>query len=129
MAVPDSSLVEDALLALLLGDAALTTLLPDGMWWDVAGEGPTRFGIVSLISHADVPALGGRAWEDYLFLVKAVMLNASSSQIRSAAYRIDQLLNDQPLVVAGFGCMAMFREARIRYTENDADNAAIRWLH
>jgi len=128
-AVPDSSLVEDALLAVLLNDPSLAALLADGVWWDVAGEGAKQFGIVSLIEHSDVPTMGGRAWEDYLFLVKAVMLNASSAQIRAATLRIDQLLDEQPLVVEGYGCMAMFRESRVRYTENDAENAAIRWLH
>jgi hypothetical protein len=129
IAPPDSSLVEDAVLAVLLNDAELSALCPDGVWWDSANVDARRFVIVSLIAHVDEPVFGGRAWEDFTLLVKVVMLNASSVDIRAAALRLDELLDDQPLTVEGYDYMAMFREHRIRYMEHDVENAAIRWLH
>jgi hypothetical protein len=130
---PDSSLVEGAILALLLHDAELQTLCPDGVWWDAAGnETATRFVVISQQSQEDVPVFGGRACEDYLYLVKAVMLNAASLDIRAAAHRVDQLLDDPPpdsIVIPGYVTSAVFRERRVRYVENDAENASIRWLH
>lgn len=131
-APPDSSLVEDTVVAMLLNDAALQALAPDGVWWDAAGENAKRYVIVSLIAHADVAVFGGRGYEDYLLLVKAVMLNASSSDIRAAAHRFDALLDDpdpDSIDIPDYEVMALFREARIRFTEEDAENAAIRWLH
>jgi hypothetical protein len=129
----DSSLVEDALLAVLLNDSAVQALAPDGIWWDAAGEvqgkAPTRFVIVSLTDETDEPTFGGRGAESYLFLVKAVLLNASSVDIRAIAQRFDTLLDDQTLTIPGYAFAAMYREKRVRYVEEDAENPAIRWLH
>jgi len=129
---PDSSLVDDALTTLLLNDATLQSLLPDGIWWDLAGKTdrpPTRFCVLTHVSHTDVPVFGGRGYEDYVYQVKAVMLNALSVDIKAAAHRFDELLDDGTLTVPGYAFMAMFRESRIRYPEVDAENASIRWLH
>jgi hypothetical protein len=130
---PDSSLVEDALMELLRTDATLRGICPDGVWWDSSDVKSKRYVIVSLVDHSDVAAFSEdgqcRAWEDYLFLVKAVVLNSSGSSVGAAAARIDALLNDQPLTVTGFNSMAMFRENRVRNTEQDGENTAIRWLH
>ncbi len=143
MASADSSLVEDALIAKLLNDGPLKTLLPHGWWWDIAGavaagsgkEKPTKFGIISLVDHSDVAIFGGRAWEDYLFLVKGVVLASSGGNIKGAAARIDAILDPQPpeppatLSIQGYGLMAMFRDRRIRSTEIDEQDDTIRWLH
>jgi len=129
VAKPDSSAIDAALVAWLQADAALSALLPDGVWIDEAGEGSTRFAIVALLDEHDVPVFGGRAYEDTLFVVKAVMLSTAGGDIQAAAARIDELLDDQPLTVAGYGWMTMHREARMRLTEVDDVNAAIRWHH
>jgi len=129
----DSAQIEDALLAILLNDTILQSLCPDGVWWDSAGEAngqpARRFVIVSLLTHADEPVFGGRAIEDYTFLVKAVMLGASSVDIRAAAQRFDELLDDEQLDLPDYAFGAMFREQRVRYVEEDSENPAIRWLH
>lgn len=135
MASADSSLVEDALIAKLLADGQLKSLLPDGWWWDLAGADKKRFGIISLVDHSDVAIFGGRAWEEYLFLVKGVVLQSTGGNIKGAAARIDAILDPQPpeppatLVIEGYGLMAMFREKRVRYTERDDFDTTIRWLH
>ena len=140
MAQPDSSLVEDALIAKLLNDGQLAAMLPDGWWWDIAGLGKDgknakRFGILSLVDHSDTAVFGGRAWEDYLFLVKGVVLMSSGGNIKGAAARIDAILDPLPpeapatLSIEGYGLMAVFRERRIRATEVDETDPTIRWLH
>jgi len=129
----DSAQIEDALLAVLLNDTVLQSICPDGVWWDVAGEAggkpARRYVVVALLTHADEPVFGGRGAEDYTFLVKAVMLNASSVDSRAAAQRFDELLDDEVLTLPDYVFGAMFREQRIRYVETDAENPAIRWLH
>ena len=128
--VPDSSLVEDAVIAALLNDPGLQQLAPDGVWWDKAGEDATRYVIVSLISEGDVPVFGGRGYEEYLLMVKAVMLNASSVDIRAVMQRFDALLDDPAaLAISGYVFGGSWREARIHITEPDAVDPAIRWLH
>ena len=111
--VPDSSLVEDAVIAALLNDPGLQQLAPDGVWWDKAGEDATRYVIVSLISEGDVPVFGGRGYEEYLLMVKAVMLNASSVDIRAVMQRFDALLDDPAaLAISGYVFGGSWREAR-----------------
>lgn len=117
------------MIARLLGDSQLKAICPDGVWWDAGDEKSKRFVVVSLVDHNDVAVFGGRAWEDYLFLVKAVMLNSAGGSVKAAAARIDALLNDWQVAVEDFGHLSMNREARIRITEQDSENTAIRWLH
>ncbi len=119
----------------LRDDPQLKSICPDGVWWDSGDEKSKRFIVCSLVDHSDVAVFAeegksARAWEDYLFLVKAVMLNSAGGSVGAASARIDALLNDQPLSVGGgYGFMAMFRERRIRITESDAENSDVRWLH
>lgn len=127
--MPDSSTIDQAIAAKLLGDSTLQGLLPDGVWFDEAKQGATRFVVVSLIIEADEPAFGGRAFEDALYLVKAVVLASTGVNIAQAAARIDALLEDQPLTASGYTWMTVFREERIRTTEVDEFNRDLRWLH
>jgi hypothetical protein len=131
----DSSAVDTALVALLIGDATLTGLAPDGVYFNVAKKSATRFVLVSQMAHADDYQFGGSAFESFDYLVKAVTgptttdLNTSAGTIGAAAARIHVLLQDQPLTVAGYSLMRMQRTERVRYTEADADNVDARWHH
>jgi hypothetical protein len=127
--VSDSSDIDAALVAKLAADATLTTLMPGGVWIDEGPAGLTQFVIVSLVDEADAAKFGGRAFEDALFLVEAREKKplSGSGNIKAAAARIDVLLEDQPLTVAGYTHMAMHREARIRLTEVDEIDSSIRW--
>lgn len=127
--MPDSSAIDAALLARLVGDAALSAILTDGWYFDEAKQGAQRFGIVSLIDEADEAVFGGRAIESALYLVKAVVLATTGADVKTAAARIDALLEEQPLTVAGYNGMAVFREGRIRITEVDEVDPSIRWQH
>lgn len=130
MAVPDSSLVDDALVQKLLNDSQLKQLMPDGVYWDEAKTGAKRFVIVSLVDENDVATMDkGRSIEDALYLVKAVELASSGANIRAAAKRIDQLLDDGTLSIDGYELMSISRDSRVRSTEVDEVDPTIRWQH
>jgi hypothetical protein len=129
--MPDSSDIDSALVAKLAADATLTTLMPGDVWIDEGPPGLTRLVIVSLVDEVDVDKFGGTAFEDGLYLVKAVEKKPAtgSGNIKAATARIQVVLHDQPLVVAGYTHMTMHREARVRSTEVDEQDEAIRWWH
>jgi hypothetical protein len=125
----DSSDVDAALSAKLLGDATLMALMPDGVYFDVASKNATRFVLLSLLTHEDNYQFGGEAWEVFTYLVKAVALNTSGGDVKTAAQRIHTLLQDGTLSATGYGLMRMQRTERLRITEVDEANNDIRWQH
>lgn len=133
MPPPDSSTIDNALIGTLLADATLMALVPDGIWKDEAAEGKKRFVIVSLVDETDVAQYGTtgkrRAYEDTVFLIKAVMLSTSGGNISAAAARIDVVLEDAVLTVSGYQTMALHRIKRESFTEVDDVDRSIRWQH
>lgn len=124
----DSSEIDAAILA-RLNDPTLAGYMPNGVYFDEAPPGSTRFVIVSLITEFDEQGEDGRVYEDALYMVKAVGLSTASPNMKAAAYRIDQLLNDFVLTPTGYTTMACFRESRVRAIEVDDHDATIRWFH
>lgn len=127
---PDSSGIDQALVQLLSSDGTLLGLCPNGVYVDEAPQGTNRFVIVSLVEADDVQIFGGRGIEDCLFLVEARMRSsamANASDIRSASFRIDELLEDATIAPTGYTSMTIHREKRIRLTEVDDDDESIRW--
>lgn len=127
--MPDSSDLDNALIAKLGADVTLLGYCPNGVFWDEAPPGSTRFVIVSMVDQHDEPQFSGRAFEDALYLVKAVMLSTASGDVKAAAARIDALLDQQSLTATGYGVSLMRREARVRITEVDDVDNSIRWFH
>lgn len=131
--MPDSSAIDQAIVDLLNADTGVggvKTLMPGGAFMDEAAAGLTQFVIVSLVDEHDEPMLGGRAFEDALYLVKAVELSTVAvKNIKAAAARIDALLEQGPLTISGYSLSAMRRESRVRMTEVDDVDASIRWQH
>src|SRR4029453_6900280 len=131
--MPDSTEIDKALIARLRGGATLTGLLPDGVHWNEAPQGKTKFAIVSMVITLDraqrAPPGPRRAGGGLLYLVKAVALGVSRARACQAAARIDALLEDQPLTITGYTCAALAREERIDDTEIDDLDASIRWQH
>jgi hypothetical protein len=124
---PDSSAIDAAILARLNGDATLMALIPNGVYFDRAPAGSTKFGIVSVVLARDVAEFHQRALEDVIYLVKAV-LRATSA--KDAAARIDVLLDDAaPLSVEGYGFLSCHRAERVRFTEPDPADKAVDWFH
>jgi len=127
--MPDSSAIDNALIAKLGADATLLAICTNGVYWDEAPPGMTKFVIVSMVDELDEAQFGGRAYEDGLYLVKAVALSTAGANIQAAAARIDALLEDSTLTVSGYSHMVMHRESRVRLTEVDDIDPSIRWLH
>jgi hypothetical protein len=125
----DGSEVDAALLAILQGDATLSALMPDGIWFDVANPGATRFVIVAQLAEADEPMFGATAFESYTYLVKAVAPGKSAKDtVLPAARRIRELLDGALLTPDGYGDMRCARIERVRYSELDEIND-VRWHH
>lgn len=126
--MPDSSDIDAALVVKLGSDATLLSYCPNGVYVDEAPPGVTRFVIVSLLDEIDVDQFGGTAYEDALYLVEARMLSTvAGANPKAAAARIQTLLHDQSLTVAGYASMTVHREARLRQTEVDDIDPSIRW--
>jgi len=129
VSVVDSSDIDAALTAKLLADTTLMAIATDGVFIDEASPGATKFVIISLADEVDVATFGGRAYEDALYLVKFVALSTVGANVKAAAARIDVLLENGTITVAGYTRMTVHREARLRQTEVDALDPSIRWFH
>ena len=137
--MPESSAIDSAVIGLLAADATLTSLMPRGVWYQLAPPNMQQFVIVSIADSADQHMFGSRAWESVLYLVKAVEFSSptvTNKNARAAAERIDVLLDPQPpappatLTIPGYGTMVMQREGRrVRDFETDAKDATIQWAH
>lgn len=130
--MPDSSDIDDALIAKLLADATLTTLVPDSVYWQEGPPNRTRYVVVSLVDPHDDLMFGGRAFETNVYMVKAVMRSDSGGNIKAAAARIDALLDGGTLTIPGYTLMLMQRwpdSPRVRETETDDADKSIRWQH
>ena len=125
----DSSDIDSALVAKLSGDVQLTTLMPDGVFFDQAPQGATKFVLLSIVDEADFPIFQKRGFEDHTYLVKAVELSSSGANVKTAAARIDALLEGGTLTVTGYNVIVMQRVARVRATEVDDVDPSIRWQH
>lgn len=127
--MPDSSAVDAAVVGRLLGDATLTGLMPDGVYFDVGGKDATRFVLVSQVDEDDIEMQGGDAFERFLYLVKAVEKSTTGANVLAAAARIQTLLNGTTYAVTGYTLARSKRVARVRYTEIDDADPDIRWQH
>lgn len=127
--MPDSGAVDAAIVARLAGDATLMGLMTDGVYFDVAASGKTKFVIVSLTTSFDDHEFCGTAFEEVTYLVKAVTLGTSGAEVRAAAARIHALLQGVQLTVAGYTNALLRRTEYVRYTEVDDVDNDIRWQH
>ncbi len=129
--LPDSGAILMALVEYLRADADLAQMMPDGVFVDLAPATSTKFVIVSAADGDDEATFQGRAIESGLYLVKAVARSVPPSEVRAAAYRIDQLLEDRaPGDVPGYAWMSTARERPIGLlVESDDVDRSIRWYH
>lgn len=133
---PDSSDLDNALVAKLSSDPTLLGLMPNGVYFGLAPEKSTQYVLVSLADAHDEAMFGGRAFETYVYAVKAVELSTVAARhIKEAAARIDAIL-DPPapapplaLTIPGYALKLSRRQQRIRYDEIDAIDRSIRWSH
>ena len=125
---PDGSEVDEALVALLAGDATLAGLMPDGVWFDVAAAEATAFVLVRLLEHEDEYSFQpGRPQETATYVVEAICLESTgTATARAAGRRIHALLMTAPLAIEAYACLAVQRHGRIRLTTYDP-TGDIRW--
>ena len=113
--------VERALIGKLAADATLSTLLPDGVYYDVAPIGSTKFVIVSLSTSRGLDELAdAETFRALIYIVKAVALGSGSDTVAAADIRIQEIVDRQPLDLApeaGAELMVARWVDRIRYTE------------
>lgn len=133
---PDSSDLDNALVAKLSSDPELLGLMPNGVYFSLAPEKSTQYVLVSLAESQDEPMFGGRAFETYVYAVKAVELSTVATRnIKAAAGRIDAILDPPPpapplaLTIPGYSLKLSRRRDRIRYEEIDEVDRSIRWSH
>lgn len=127
--MPDSSDIDNALVAKLGADATLLANMTNGAYMDEAVEGATRYVIVSVIEATDVYTFGRKEYEDIVYLVEPRAMAGSGGDVKAAAARIETILQDQPLTVAGYSWMTTFRQGRPGEPREvrDAANPNIRW--
>jgi hypothetical protein len=133
--MPDSNDLDAALVNYLAEDAALTALLPDGVWIDEAPPGAKRFVLVSVYPQRDDDSAvfdgNGRGFELVRYVVSAVGVTTviDGPQIKDAAARIDALLHRHTLTVPGYpagATVARTQRQRPPVTVDD-DDRSIRW--
>lgn len=134
MTLPNSWDIDAAVIGTLQADAVLTSLCPDGVFYDRAKPGLKKFVIVSMTDPHDQSTFGGRAIEIVTYLVKAVGLSSvfTVANAKAAALRIDELLHDKSLTPNGYVFMDCIRDEntpRVRYEEPDPVDASLAWRH
>jgi hypothetical protein len=127
MSVANVAAVEAAILTVLSADAALTALLPHGVWLDIGKKGSTRFAVVQHQTHVDEEGFRAPLYEEFRYRITARVLDLATTAADAAAYRIHELLEDQVLTITGYTHMSTLRVERIKTTEVDAIDNDIRW--
>jgi len=125
--VADSSLLDAAVVNLLLSDSTLMGLLPDGVYFDQATPGAQRYTLVTITSAPDLSMFGARAFEGPIYLVLAVVLSVTGGNVQAAAARIDALLDGATVSATGYRSGVLRRLTRIRHSDPDAQDASHRW--
>ena len=124
----NSSGIDNAICATLGRDSALLTLMPNGVYFASAPPEARRYVLVTHDGNpVDLAVFGRRAQEEIRYRIVAVGLSTMSPNMDQAAYRIDQLLEDQPVTVAGYTWATVHRLNRIRETTVDPINPSARW--
>jgi len=127
--MPDSSDIDNGLVAKLGSDTTLLANMMHGVYMDEAVEGATRYVIVTVIEDTDVYTFGRKEYEDIVYLVEPRAMAGSGGDVKAAAARIETILQDQPLTVTGYTWMTTFRQGRPGEPREvrDAANPNVRW--
>jgi hypothetical protein len=97
----NSSDVDAAVIAQLQNDPELAAFGP--VVFGLAMKGETKFISIAQIDHDDLYSLGGGiTWEAFDYLIEAVEQGSSGTNVKAAANRIRQVLQDALLTPAGY---------------------------
>ncbi len=115
------NLLETEIFELLTGDATLTGLLnnPESVYYGRGPEGvDPPYVVFQQLSSVPQYVLTKVAFENMIYLVKAVTLGPSSKLGGQIRDRFEELLQDAALSVAGYKTMKLRRESAIDYPES-----------
>lgn len=115
-----ASAVRAALYSALTADATLTTLLATdtSVHHDVAPlNAPFPYIVISKTTGTPTYQFHSAHIQDELWLVKAVDVSPSASAAEAIAARIDQVLTDASIPIAGNLLLAIYRDADVAYAE------------
>ena len=127
--MPNSLAIDQAFTLKLSGDAALLSLMRDGIRWEYA-PGCTQYVLLSVVDARDEGDFAGRAMEEILYEVKISELSTLKPQHADAAFaRVDALLDRGDLQIPGYTLMKMEREARDRHRQPDQVDPDIWWTY
>lgn len=108
-----------------LNVALVTTYLPDGSAGIRHAVAPasTRFPYVIFNKQSGIPAqnFGGNAYDNHVWLVKAVANDTSSSTAEDIAKAIDDLLDFGSITVSGGTLLFLARDSDVDFVETDGD--------
>jgi hypothetical protein len=124
----DSAAVDTAVISALYADSTLMGLLPDGVYFGIAPQSKTRCAVVMLPAHLDVDQFQGTAFEEFTYMVKALVKDNSVTVANQAAARIDTVMRALP-TPTGYVLTLTRRSERIAYTEPDPNNPDQMWQH
>lgn len=126
----DPSKIDEAVVAKLETSDDLREIFTDGVFFDVAPNGATKFVLVSLVIAEDEDVMGevDAGIQKNLYLVKAVDKSPSDANAKTGARLIHALLQKTSLVIDGYDHMVTKRVERIRASEVD-DDSDVRWQH
>lgn len=131
--LPDPSKVDAAVLALVLGDAALMALTGSAAFYGVGKQGYETFVLVERLSQlTDQDCFAEAAGETFVYLVKAVQPGTSTVNVALAATRIRELFEgNETLTIEGYALqrpieeIALLREPET--TPDDPDRTVQHW--
>jgi hypothetical protein len=124
----DSAAVDTAVISALYADATLMGLLPDGVYFGTAPQSKTKCAIVTLPAHHDSDQFQGTAFEEFTYMVKALVRDNGVTTANQAAARIDVVMRTLP-APAGYLLTLSRRGEHIAYTEPDPVNPDQMWQH
>ena len=109
----DTSDVDAAVINALQTDAALMALTPDGVFWDYAPTGSTRYVVVQQDDHVQSYVQQSVLWERILYSVISVIQSASGTESKAAAARIRQILQDARFPIPNYAIVKCDEAGRI----------------
>jgi hypothetical protein len=129
-----SSAIDNMLVAVLSADPALMAIATDGVFFDEADPGCTRFVLCAVQTSHDEGDFDGVAWEQPQYLVKIVLARGTNADARQAADRIEAVLQDletrlDPAQLPNYHLTLCQRLEYVRYREHDPDAADLWWQH
>lgn len=117
-----SAALDTAVAAALGADATLATLAPGGVWQDLAPADAREPVVVFSLEQGQDDYAMGRRLERGRYRVLVAGTQPVAPSVRSAADRIDAVLQDTTLTVTGYTGVSLRRLSRAATVDVDGDD-------